>query len=183
MDLSLAQAQDILNDSQVLYKSEQLESQISRIAQELERDFTGSLPLFLTVMNGGLFFTARLLHHIKSPLLVDYIHASRYGDLTQGSSHIAWYRQPSPELVKGRDIYIVDDILDEGITLSEIISKCKKMGAINIFYTVLFNKLIDKEKIISPVYHALNVPNKFVFGFGLDYKGFGRALADLHMIN
>jgi hypoxanthine phosphoribosyltransferase len=57
------------------------------------------------------------------------------------------------------------------------------MGAINIFYTVLFNKLIDKEKSIFPVYHALNVPNKFVFGFGLDYKGFGRALADLHMIN
>jgi hypoxanthine phosphoribosyltransferase len=78
---------------------------------------------------------------------------------------------------------IIDDILDEGITLSEIISKCKKMGAKNIFYTALFNKLIDKEKSLFPSYHVLNVPNKFVFGFGLDYQGFGRSLPDLHIIN
>jgi hypoxanthine phosphoribosyltransferase len=69
------------------------------------------------------------------------------------------------------------------VTLMEIISKCKKIGAKNVFYAVLFNKLIDKKKDILPNQHSLNVPNKFVFGFGLDYKGFGRSLLDLHVIN
>ena len=173
--------QSILKESSVLYSNREIHLAIKNIAEEINQDIQSDILYVLTVMNGGLFFSAHLIPLLKHTIYHDYIHATRYGNKVHGGL-IHWIKEPE-DVIKGKNILIVDDILDEGITLSEIISKCKKMGANNIFYTVLFNKLIDKEKSIFPVYHALNVPNKFVFGFGLDYNGFGRALPDLHIKN
>ena len=173
--------QSILKQSSVLYSNREIHLAIKNIAEEINQDIQSDILYVLTVMNGGLFFSAHLIPLLKHTIYHDYIHATRYGNKVHGG-HIHWIKEPE-DVIKGKNILIVDDILDEGITLSEIISKCKKMGANNIFYTVLFNKLIDKDKSIFPSYHALNVPNKFVFGFGLDYNGFGRALPDLHIKN
>jgi hypoxanthine phosphoribosyltransferase len=173
--------QSTLKESSVLYSNKEIHLAIKNIAKEINLDIQSDELFVLTVMNGGLFFSAHLIPLLKYNIYHDYIHPTRYGNKAHGGS-LHWVKEPE-EIIKGKNVLIVDDILDEGITLSEIISKCKKLGAINIFYTVLFNKLIDKEKSILPAYHVLNVPNKFVFGFGLDYKGFGRALPDLHMIN
>lgn len=173
--------QSILKESSVLYSNREIHLAIKNIAEEINQDIHGDILYVLTVMNGGLFFSAHLIPLLKHTIYHDYIHATRYGNKANGG-FLHWIKEPE-DVIKGKNILIVDDILDEGITLSEIISKCKKMGANNIFYTVLFNKLIDKDKSIFPSYHALNVPNKFVFGFGLDYNGFGRALPDLHIKN
>ena len=173
--------QSTLKESSVLYSNKEIHLAIKNIAKEINLDIQSDDLFVLTVMNGGLFFSAHLIPLLKHTIYHDYIHATRYGNKVHGG-HIHWIKEPE-DIIKGKNILIVDDILDEGITLSEIISKCKKMGAHNIFYTALFNKLTDKEKSILPSYHVLNVPNKFVFGFGLDYKGFGRALPDLHLIN
>ncbi len=173
--------QSILKESSVLYSNREIHLAIKNIAEEINQDIQSDILYVLTVMNGGLFFSAHLIPLLKHTIYHDYIHATRYGNKVHGGL-IYWIKEPE-DVIKGKNILIVDDILDEGITLSEIISKCKKMGANNIFYTVLFNKLIDKDKSIFPSYHALNVPNKFVFGFGLDYNGFGRALPDLHIKN
>jgi hypoxanthine phosphoribosyltransferase len=173
--------QSILKQSSILYSSREIHLAIKNIAEEINQDIQSDVLHVLTVMNGGLFFSAHLIPLLKHTIHHDYIHATRYGNKANGGL-VHWIKDPD-NTIKGKNILIVDDILDEGITLSEIISKCKKMGAKNIFYTALFNKLIDKEKAILPSYHILNVPNKFVFGFGLDYKGFGRALPDLHIIN
>ncbi len=173
--------QSILKESSVLYSNREIHLAIKNIAEEINQDIQSDILYVLTVMNGGLFFSAHLIPLLKHTIYHDYIHATRYGNKVHGGL-IHWIKEPE-DVIKGKNILIVDDILDEGITLSEIISKCKKKGANNIFYTVLFNKLIDKDKSIFPSYHALNVPNKFVFGFGLDYNGFGRALPDLHIKN
>ena len=173
--------QSILKQSSVLYSNREIHLAIKNIAEEINQDIQSDILYVLTVMNGGLFFSAHLIPLLKHIIYHDYIHATRYGNKAHGGL-IHWIKEPD-DIIKGENVLIVDDILDEGITLSEIISICKKMGANNIFYTVLFNKLIDKDKSIFPSYHALNVPNKFVFGFGLDYNGFGRALPDLHIKN
>ena len=173
--------QSILKQSSILYSSREIHLAIKNIAEEINQDIQSDVLYVLTVMNGGLFFSAHLIPLLKHTIHHDYIHATRYGNKAKGGL-VHWIKDPD-DIIKGKNILLVDDILDEGVTLSQIISKCKKMGAKNIFYTALFNKLIDKEKAILPSYHILNVPNKFVFGFGLDYKGFGRALPDLHIIN
>ena len=173
--------QSILKQSSILYSSREIHLAIKNIAEEINQDIQSDVLYVLTVMNGGLFFSAHLIPLLKHTIHHDYIHATRYGNKAKGGL-VHWIKDPD-DIIKGKNILLVDDILDEGVTLSQIISKCKKMGAKNIFYTALFNKLIDKEKTILPSYHVLNVPNKFVFGFGLDYKGFGRALPDLHIIN
>ena len=173
--------QSILKQSSILYSSREIHLAIKNIAEEINQDIQSDVLYVLTVMNGGLFFSAHLIPLLKHTIHHDYIHATRYGNKAKGGL-VRWIKDPD-DIIKGKNILLVDDILDEGVTLSQIISKCKKMGAKNIFYTALFNKLIDKEKTILPSYHVLNVPNKFVFGFGLDYKGFGRALPDLHIIN
>ena len=173
--------QPILRQSSILYSNREIHLAIKNIAEEINQDIQSDVLYVLTVMNGGLFFSAHLIPLLKHTIHHDYIHATRYGNKAKGGL-VHWIKDPD-DIIKGKNILLVDDILDEGVTLSQIISKCKKMGAKNIFYTALFNKLIDKEKTILPSYHVLNVPNKFVFGFGLDYKGFGRALPDLHIIN
>ena len=173
--------QSILKESSVLYSNREIHLAIKKIAEEINRDIQSDVLYILTVMNGGLYFSAHLIPFLKHTIYHDYIHATRYGNKAHGGL-LHWIKEPE-DTIEGKNILIIDDILDEGITLSEIISKCKKMGANNIFYTALFNKLIDKDKSIFPSYHALNVPNKFVFGFGLDYNGFGRALPDLHIKN
>lgn len=173
--------QSILKASLILYSNQEIHSAIKNIAENINQDIRDENLYVLTVMNGGLFFSSHLMPLLKHNIYHDYIHATRYGKETQGSK-VHWVKEPD-ETIKGHSVLIIDDILDEGVTLMEIISKCKKIGAKNVFYAVLFNKLIDKKKDILPNQHSLNVPNKFVFGFGLDYKGFGRSLLDLHVIN
>jgi len=173
--------QSILKASLILYSNQEIHNAIKNIAEDINNDIQSENLYVLTVMNGGMFFSSQLTPLLKHNIYHDYIHATRYGKETQGSK-VHWVKEPD-EIIKGHNVLIIDDILDEGVTLLEIISKCKKIGAKNVFYAVLFNKLIDKKKDILPNHHSLNVPNKFVFGFGLDYKGFGRSLLDLHVIN
>ncbi|MEN9390997.1 MAG: hypothetical protein RL017_294, partial [Pseudomonadota bacterium] len=78
---------------------------------------------------GGMFFAANLLQHFKFPIICDYIHCSRYGDETFGSNHITWFRQPKIETIKDKNVYIIDDILDEGHTLAEVSRFVKNVGA------------------------------------------------------
>jgi len=185
MNFTLKQAQDILKDSQILYDTQDLQREISRIACAVNEDMKThtELPLFLTVMNGGLFFTANLLSQIQSPFILDYIHASRYGDLTHGSNHIIWYRQPSPELVRGKNIYIIDDILDEGYTLAELQRFLTNVGAKSCKIIVLIDKNIGKDKPVKADYIGLTSPNHFLFGYGMDIHGLYRQLPQIYMYN
>lgn len=173
--------QSNLKASSVLYSNQEIHCAIKNIADDINQNIHDELLYVLTVMNGGLFFSAHLTPLLKHTTYHDYIHATRYGQEIKGG-FVRWEKEPG-EFIKGHNVLIIDDILDEGLTLLEIISKCRKKGAKNVFHAVLFNKLIDKNKSILPNPHSLNVPNKFVFGFGLDYKGFGRSLLDLHVIN
>lgn len=171
----------MLNNSEVLYTYEQLETRILELAQNIEKEIFGKTPTFLTVMNGGMFFGAELLKHISSPIIVDYIHASRYGHETFGASHITWFRQPPIEIIKGRDVYIVDDILDEGFTLSEISRVIMDLGAHSCKFIVLIDKDLNKAKPIKADHYGFKAPNKFLFGFGMDINGIFRQLKNIYI--
>lgn len=171
----------MLDNSEVLYTYEQLESKIFELAKNIEKDISGKIPTFLTVMNGGMFFSGELLKNISSPIIVDYIHASRYGHETFGASHITWFKQPPIEIIKDRNVYIVDDILDEGYTLSEISRLIMDLGAISCKFVVLIDKELNKTKPIKADYCGFKAPNKFLFGFGMDINGIFRQLKNIYI--
>jgi hypoxanthine phosphoribosyltransferase len=183
MQLDYKKAQDILDKSSILYTKDEISKEVHRLAKAIEEDIKDDIPVFLSVMNGGLFFTSELLQNINSPFILDYIHASRYGGETFGASHITWYRQPKAEDIKGKNVYIIDDILDEGYTLVEIVRYLKSIGALSCKIVVLINKEIGKTKPIKADFVGLNAPNKFLFGCGMDIFGLYRQIPNICIYN
>jgi hypoxanthine phosphoribosyltransferase len=183
MKLTYTQAQEILNKSEVLYTANELHNKISVMAKAIETGIDGEIPIFLTIMNGGMFFAAELMKQIKKPFISDYIHASRYGDATFGSGHITWYKQPKAEDVKNRIVYILDDILDEGHTLAEVKRVLAHLGAKTCKVAVLIDKNIGKTKPLTADYVGCTAPNKFLFGFGMDIHGLYRQFSDIYIYN
>lgn len=183
MELDYSKAQQIIKNSTVLYDKEQLDQVINRLAAEIDAEINGELPIFLTVMNGGMMFAAELAKRLTNPIINDYIHASRYGDAIYGANHITWYRQPKTELVKGRLVYIIDDILDEGYTIAEIKRFLINAGAKECKVVVLVNKEIGKEKPVYADFVGVNAPNRFLFGYGMDIFEINRNLPQIHIYN
>ena len=174
MQLDYAKAQQLIENSTVLFSQEQLSAALDKMAAEIDAEIGEEIPVFLTVMNGGMIFASELTKRLKKPITMDYIHASRYGDAHYGSSHITWFRQPKESLVKGRTVYILDDILDEGITLAAIRDYLLEQGVIAIYIAVLMDKNLGHNKPIAADFIGLNVENRYLFGYGMDYKGYLR---------
>lgn len=183
MQVTYQKAQEFLRKSEVLYKAQDLYKRIEEMAKVIENEISDEIPLFLTIVNGGMFFAIELMKHIKKPLIADYIHASRYGDATFGSSHISWYHQPKAEDVKDKVVYILDDLLDEGHTLAEVKRLLIHLGAKECKLVVLIDKDINKAKPVSPTYYGYRSPNKYLFGFGMDMYGLFRQLPDIYAYN
>jgi hypoxanthine phosphoribosyltransferase len=132
-------------------------------------------------MNGGLLPTGLLLQRLPFPMKVDYLHATRYREKTVGSLELMWQRMPS-ESLSNRHVLIVDDILDEGHTLAEIIKYCQAQGPASLRSAVLAQK--DHDRGVRPPldYVGLRVPDRYVFGCGMDYKGYWRNLMGIYAV-
>lgn len=181
MQLDYAKSQQILKNSTVLIPQSEIYAAIDEMAKAIDNDIGEEIPLFLTVMNGGMMFAAELTKRLKKPIQMDYIHASRYGSATYGSSHITWYKQPKESQIKDRVVYILDDILDEGFTIAEIRRFILNSGAKECKVAVLVNKDIGKEKPIYADFSGLTAPNHFLFGFGMDIFEINRNLQDIYV--
>jgi len=156
----------------LLHSERQVEAAIDKMAQEINIALIDQNPLLLCVINGGIVTCGKLLTRLTIPLTIDSIHASRYQNQTSGGS-IKWLVQPETPL-KNRIVLIVDDILDEGITLEAIYQYCWDKGATSVYSAVLVNKILDHEKPVSADFIGLNVENRYLFGYGMDYKGYLR---------
>lgn len=183
MQLDYSQIKKILKKSTIIFDRDMLATKIKEMAQLIDAEIEGQIPVFLSVMNGALFFTADILRHVKNPFILDYIHASRYGNETFGSSHIAWFRQPKTEDILNKTVYVFDDILDEGHTLVEISRFILNAGAKECKLVVLIDKDIGKEKPIKADYVGFTSPNHFLFGCGMDIYGLYRQLPDIYIYN
>jgi hypoxanthine phosphoribosyltransferase len=162
----------VLADADLLVNEQQIAAAITQIAGQINVLLVDSNPLVLCVMNGGLVFTGQLLPQLTIPLTLDSINASRYHNQIRGGA-INWVNTPLTS-VKGRTVLIVDDILDEGITLAAIYEYCLAHGATSIYSAVLVNKLLGHSKPIYADFIGLNLENRYLFGYGMDYKGYLR---------
>jgi len=162
----------ILADADLLVNEQQIAVAITQIAEKINSVLADRNPLVLCVMNGGLVFTGQLLPQLTIALTLDSINASRYHNQTSGST-IEWINTPRTP-IKGRTVLIVDDILDEGITLAAIYEHCLAHGATSIYSAVLVNKLLGHSKAIFADFIGINLENRYLFGYGMDYKGYLR---------
>jgi len=169
-----------LHQAEVIYSEQMVDAAISTIASQLNRDYANHYPVVLCVMGGAVFFTGQLLPKLTFPLEFDYVQATRYHGTTEGK-HLEWKIKPN-NLVKKRKVLILDDILDEGITLRTIVNECKQLGADEIKVAVLVEKHLDKLKPIEADYVGLNVPDRYVFGCGMDIYGWWRNLPAIYAL-
>lgn len=171
---SLTDMRELMASADCLISQEEVERALDRMAEEITRDLGDKLPVFYCVMNGGLITTGHLLTRLGFPLEVDYIHATRYRGKTRGGE-LFW--RVSPEVpMAGRHVVIVDDILDEGATLAAILDYCSEAGAASITTAVLVDKQHDRKAVpgLKADYCSLEVADRYVFGFGMDIKGYWR---------
>ena len=173
----LQQAWAFLRNSDQIASAEQVEAAVRRVAGEIEAKLGGSYPLVLAVMGGAVVFAGQLLPMLRFPLDFDYIHASRYGTATRGTG-LEWRVSP-PNLAKGRAVLVVDDILDHGETMAAIRARLLELGAQAVYSAVLVDKILDRKKPIQPDFIGLSIPDRFVFGCGMDAKGFWRNLPEI----
>ncbi|MCX7108677.1 MAG: hypoxanthine-guanine phosphoribosyltransferase [Proteobacteria bacterium] len=168
----LEEIEQVEREADLLYTEQQLEASIDRMALEIAARLAGSNPIVLTVLNGGIIFTGKLLPRLHFPLQIDSVRASRYRGETSGGQ-IQWLVKPSLPL-QGRTILLADDILDEGITLSVIKEWCLGQGVAEILIAVLLDKQIGHERPCRADFVGLEVENRYLFGYGLDYKNYLR---------
>lgn len=174
-----ATAQALLAHSECIYSEQQVNAAVRRVATEINARLGATDHLLvLCVMKGGLIFTGQLLPLLTCPLELDYLHVSRYGDKIDGGK-LSWRSAPWLSL-KGRTVLIVDDILDEGVTLTAICERVKQMGAHDVLTAVFVDKQKDRPKPIKADFVGLPVDDRFVFGFGMDIREAWRHLPTVH---
>lgn len=160
-----------------LYSDEQVRQAIGRVAQAITAELGETNPLVLTVLNGGIPFAGQLLMQLTFPLQLDSIQATRYRGSTSGDE-VVWLHRPHTPL-SGRTVLIVDDILDEGVTLAEIIRYCCEQGAAAVYTAVLVDKRIGRERPCRADFVALEAEDRYLFGYGMDYKNYLRNAAGI----
>ena len=167
--------------AECLHDDTAVEAAIARMGAEITRELGGERAVFLTVMNGGMFFAAPLALAIGCDLEFDYTHATRYRGGTAGGE-LAWQRRPQAQLRK-RTVILADDILDEGYTLAALREHCLAEGATRVLVAVLCVKRHDRRVAgLEPDFVGVEVPDRYVYGYGLDYFGQGRNVAAIFAV-
>lgn len=178
--MNIESIKKIHTESDCLCDAKKINNALDTLAEKITKDLKDDELLILCVMTGGIIPVGHLATRLSFPLQIDYIHATRYGKNTSGGE-LHWIKEPSISL-KDRNILIVDDIFDEGITLKEIDKYCKENGASNVHSCVLVNKTHNRKIDYKPDYIGLEVEDRYLFGFGMDYKNYLRNVNAIHAV-
>ncbi len=178
-----------------LISYEQLQTAIANLADTINRDYLPILSdtvngtkegkseiVLLCVMNGAMVFCSHLLPLLKFPLQFDSLQVSRYGDKDKGGE-LRWLKEPDIDL-SNKHVLVVDDLIDEGASLMEVVRYCNSKNVRSTKVAVLLDKKTSRRlpDAIIPDYSGLDIPDEFIFGFGIDYKNFYRNLLDIYSV-
>ncbi len=158
----------------LLHSASEVETAIDAMAVAISAKLRDSNPVLFSIMNGGLVIGGKLLTRLEFPLEASYLHATRYRNGTRGFE-LEWKVPPMVDF-KGRPVLIIDDILDEGHTLAEIIDYCRREGATEVYTAVLVDKMHDRKARpdLKADFVGLQSEDRYLFGFGMDYCGYWR---------
>ena len=166
--------------AEVLVDAPAVTRAIDRVSVRITLALKGANPLLLCVMNGGLVYSGRLLARLHFPLEVGYIHLGRYGEATRGGA-LNWLAKPTHN-VSGRKLLIVDDVLDEGVTLQAVCDWAAQEGAEHLWTTVLVRKRVAANAPVNVDFVGLECPNRYLIGCGMDYRGYWRNLPAIYAL-
>lgn len=174
--LSIHQHADCIHSAETIYHA------IDQLAIAINQQLQHQDILSLVVMNGGLVFAGILLPKLSLSLYLDYIHASRYRGNTSGDTYIDFYAKPRVSL-ENKTILLIDDIFDEGHTLKAIIDFCYAEKAKKIYTAVLIDKLHERKvKDLTIDFTGLTAPDRYLYGFGMDYKNYLRNMPGIYAV-
>ena len=178
--LTYQQTQQILDTAELIYSEQVVSQTVHRLAEAITQTLSQQQPLVLCVMGGAVVFTGQLLPQLRFPLDFDYLHLTRYNKKMRGGE-IHWLAEPM-ETMKNLVVLVLDDILDEGITLAAIRDKVLEKGAKAFYSAVLTEKETGKLKPFKADFVGLTVPDRYVFGFGMDIYGAWRNLPAIYAV-
>lgn len=180
MTISAVEADKVYRQADCLHDRQAVQQAIAEMGQAIAEKLAATNPLVLVVMNGALIPAGYLLTYLDFPLQIDYIHATRYRGKTSGGE-LHWLKRPS-ESLEGRVVLIIDDILDEGATLKAIIEDCRQQGATAVYSAVLVEKRHQRKNGCEADFVGLEVEDRYVFGFGMDYKEYLRNAPGIYAV-
>jgi hypoxanthine phosphoribosyltransferase len=184
--MSTPRLADVLGSADLVHDRATLEAAIAGIADAIRGDYDAEAqaPLFVTILHGGLPFAAQLAFALGErglDLEFDYLHATRYRGNTSGS-RLAWLHRPATPMA-GRRVLLADDILDEGHTLKAVKRWCEDQGAADVRVAVLAVKVHDRcVDGVCADYAGVEVPDRYVFGYGMDFHEQGRNLPAIYAL-
>lgn len=182
MSVDLAHIRQVMAEADCIYTDAQLESAIDQVAAKINADLADANPVVFCVMNGGLIFSGKLASKLNFPLELSYLHATRYRNQTSGGE-LFWKAKPEISFID-REILIIDDILDEGNTLAAVIDFCMHAGAKKVHTAVLIDKIHNRKARpdFKANYVGLECEDRYIFGYGMDYKGYWRNAAGIFAV-
>lgn len=152
----------------VLISNEELQKRIKELAKQIDKDYEGKSIHLICILKGSVFFTCALAEQLTLPVTMDFIQVSSYGSGTDSSGKIQ-IKKDLEESIEGRDVLVIEDIIDSGNTLSYLLPELKKRKPASICLCTLLDKPERRTADVTVEYTGFEVPDKFVVGFGLDY--------------
>ncbi len=159
----------------VLFSAEQIQQRVRQLGEQINHDYAGRALHVVCVLKGAVLFYSDLVRHLGGPVVFDFISISSYGDTTK-TSGVARIVKDLEIAVEGRDVLIVEDIIDSGLTLSYLIDVFERRNAHSVKIVALLDKKGRRQVEIEPDYVGFHVPNQFLVGYGLDYANAFRHL-------
>lgn len=165
---------------EVFISHQDVSARIQTLASQISRDYAGKCPLFVAILNGAFMFAAGLLQHITIPCEITFIRVSSYEAL-QSSGKVTELLGLKEDAT-GRDVIILEDIVDSGLTMKSILGNMAAKNPASLQVATLLFKPEALRTAVELNYVGFEIPNAFVVGFGLDYDGLGRNLKDLYVL-
>ncbi len=178
--ISSARAREILDKASLVRTEEEVQAALKKVAREINAALRDAHPLVLSVMGGAVVFTGQLLPLLDFPLDFDYVHVSRYRNARRGGE-MHWKVEPH-ESVRDRVVLLLDDILDEGHTLAALQDRIMELGAKRCYSAVFADKKHGREKPLHADFIGMELPDRFVFGYGMDIEGAWRNLPAIYAV-
>jgi hypoxanthine phosphoribosyltransferase len=167
---------------EILLSAGQIEKRIKELAAEITRDYKGKKPLLIGVLKGAVIFLSDLVRNIEMPVEIDFMAVSSYGADT-ASSGVVRIQKDLEQSIRDKDVLIVEDIVDTGLTLSYLFDNLSSRGPKSLKVVTLLDKPDRRKVDFNPDYCGFSIPDRFVIGYGLDFNEDYRHLADLCILD